>query len=133
MKAARPTPASRSSRSTRPATSTGWDPTTQLGDAGQSPYTRGVRKDDVPGPAVDDAAVLRVRDAEATNERWKLLLPHGSTGLSCAFDLPTQMGYDSDHPRAEGEVGKVGVAIDSLDDMRAAARRAAARHRSRRR
>ena len=46
--------------------------------------------------------------AEATNERWKLLLASGATGLSCAFDLPTQMGYDSDHPRAEGEVGKVG-------------------------
>jgi methylmalonyl-CoA mutase N-terminal domain/subunit len=56
--------------------------------------------------------------AEATNERWKLLLANGSTGLSCAFDLPTQMGYDSDHPRAEGEVGKVGVAIDSIEDMR---------------
>ena len=57
--------------------------------------------------------------AEATNERWKLLLAGGSTGLSCAFDLPTQMGYDSDHPRAAGEVGKVGVAIDSIEDMRA--------------
>ena len=56
--------------------------------------------------------------AEATNERFKFLLDAGQTGLSCAFDLPTQMGYDSDHPRAEGEVGKVGVAIDSLDDMR---------------
>ena len=56
--------------------------------------------------------------AEATNERFKFLLEAGQTGLSCAFDLPTQMGYDSDHPRAEGEVGKVGVAIDSLADMR---------------
>ena len=56
--------------------------------------------------------------AESTNERFKFLLGAGQTGLSCAFDLPTQMGYDSDHPRAEGEVGKVGVAIDSLDDMR---------------
>ena len=56
--------------------------------------------------------------AEATNERFKFLLDAGQTGLSCAFDLPTQMGYDSDHPRAEGEVGKVGVAIDSLADMR---------------
>src|SRR5437763_6449199 len=56
--------------------------------------------------------------AEATNERWRYLLAAGQTGLSCAFDLPTQMGYDSDHPRAEGEVGKVGVAIDSIDDMR---------------
>src|SRR4051812_49575164 len=56
--------------------------------------------------------------AEETNQRFKFLLQAGSTGLSCAFDLPTQMGYDSDHPRAEGEVGKVGVAIDSIDDMR---------------
>ena len=56
--------------------------------------------------------------AEATNQRFKFLLDAGQTGLSCAFDLPTQMGYDSDHPRAEGEVGKVGVAIDSLADMR---------------
>ncbi len=56
--------------------------------------------------------------AEDTNERFKFLLAAGQTGLSCAFDLPTQMGLDSDHPRAEGEVGKVGVAIDSLADMR---------------
>src|SRR5579872_313856 len=56
--------------------------------------------------------------AEATNERFKFLLEAGQTGLSCAFDLPTQMGFDSDHPRAEGEVGKVGVAIDSMADMR---------------
>jgi methylmalonyl-CoA mutase, N-terminal domain len=55
--------------------------------------------------------------ADETNQRFHYLLQHGQTGLSCAFDLPTQMGYDSDHPRAEGEVGKVGVAIDSLDDM----------------
>jgi methylmalonyl-CoA mutase N-terminal domain/subunit len=57
--------------------------------------------------------------AEATNRRFHFLLEAGQTGLSCAFDLPTQMGYDSDHPRAEGEVGKVGVAIDSIDDMAA--------------
>src|SRR5216110_380650 len=56
--------------------------------------------------------------ARDTNERFKFLLAHGQTGLSTAFDLPTQMGYDSDHPRAEGEVGKTGVAIDSVDDMR---------------
>src|SRR5256884_9165508 len=56
--------------------------------------------------------------AEETNTRFKFLLAAGQPGLSCAFDLPTQMGYDSDHPRAEGEVGKVGVAIDSIDDMR---------------
>ena len=56
--------------------------------------------------------------AEETNERFRYLLEHGQTGLSVAFDLPTQMGLDSDHPRAEGEVGKTGVAIDSIDDMR---------------
>jgi methylmalonyl-CoA mutase N-terminal domain/subunit len=56
--------------------------------------------------------------AEATNQRFKFLLAAGQTGLSCAFDLPTQMGYDADHVRAEGEVGKVGVAISSLEDMR---------------
>src|SRR3989440_8531535 len=57
--------------------------------------------------------------AAETNARFRYLLRQGQTGLSIAFDLPTQMGYDSDHPRAEGEVGKTGVAIDSLEDMRA--------------
>ena len=56
--------------------------------------------------------------AAETNRRFRYLLDHGQTGLSVAFDLPTQMGLDSDHPRAEGEVGKTGVAIDSIDDMR---------------
>ncbi len=56
--------------------------------------------------------------ASETNARFRFLLSAGQTGLSCAFDLPTQMGYDSDHPLAEGEVGRVGVAIGSLDDMR---------------
>ena len=56
--------------------------------------------------------------AEETNARFRFLLDHGQTGLSTAFDLPTQMGYDSDSPRAEGEVGRTGVAIDTLDDMR---------------
>src|SRR5438105_11654177 len=56
--------------------------------------------------------------ARATNAGFRYLLDHGQTGLSVAFDLPTQMGYDSDHSRAEGEVGKVGVAIDSMADMR---------------
>jgi methylmalonyl-CoA mutase N-terminal domain/subunit len=56
--------------------------------------------------------------AEATNARWQSLLASGSTGLSCAFDLPTQLGFDSDHPRAAGETGRVGVAIDSIADMR---------------
>src|SRR5205823_1540054 len=56
--------------------------------------------------------------AAETNRRFRYLLEHGQTGLSVAFDLPTQMGYDSDHPRAEGEVGKTGVAIDSVEDMK---------------
>ena len=56
-------------------------------------------------------------DAEESNRRYKYLLEQGQTGLSVAFDLPTQIGYDSDHPLAQGEVGKVGVAIDSLKDM----------------
>jgi methylmalonyl-CoA mutase, N-terminal domain len=96
----------------------GWDPDTKLGLPGKPPYTRGVH------PRIRRDQPWRLRQyagfgtAEATNERWKLLLAAGSTGLSCAFDLPTQMGYDSDHPRAEGEVGKVGVAIDSIEDMR---------------
>src|SRR5439155_724449 len=55
--------------------------------------------------------------ARDTNERFKFLLAHGQTGLSTAFDFPTLMGYDSDHPRSEGEVGKTGVAISSLADM----------------
>jgi methylmalonyl-CoA mutase N-terminal domain/subunit len=96
----------------------GWDPSTKLGAPGQFPYTRGVRRDMYRGRLWTMRQYSGFGDAAATNERWKLLLSHGSTGLSCAFDLPTQMGYDSDHPRAEGEVGKVGVAIDSIEDMR---------------
>ena len=96
----------------------GWDAATQLGVPGGAPYTRGIY------PTMHRTRLWTMRQyagfgsAEATNERFKFLLKAGQTGLSCAFDLPTQMGYDSDHPRAEGEVGKVGVAIDSLEDMR---------------
>ncbi len=96
----------------------GWDPGGKLGTPGQYPYTRGIRPDMYRGRPWTFRQYSGFGTAEATNERWKLLLASGSTGLSCAFDLPTQMGYDSDHPRAEGEVGKVGVAIDSLADMR---------------
>jgi len=96
----------------------GWDPSTQLGTPGRFPYTRGVRADMYRGRPWTMRQYSGFGNAEVTNERWKMLLAHGSTGLSCAFDLPTQMGYDSDHPRALGEVGKVGVAIDSLADMR---------------
>ena len=69
--------------------------------------------------------------ADETNARFRYLLEHGQTGLSVAFDLPTQMGYDSDHPRAEGEVGKTGVAIDSVEDMERLLRRASRSTRSR--
>jgi len=96
----------------------GWDPDEKLGEPGSYPYTRGVRRDMYRGRPWTIRPYSGFGTAKATNERWKLLLANGSTGLSCAFDLPTQMGYDSDHPRAEGEVGKVGVAIDSLADMR---------------
>jgi len=96
----------------------GWDPAARLGAPGTFPYTRGIRADMYRGRPWTFRQYSGFGTAEATNERWKVLLGNGSTGLSCAFDLPTQMGYDSDHPRAEGEVGKVGVAIDSLADMR---------------
>ena len=96
----------------------GWDPETKLGQPGQPPFTRGVYPTMYRGRLWTMRQYAGFGTAEATNERFKFLLAAGQTGLSCAFDLPTQMGYDSDHPRAEGEVGKVGVAIDSIDDMR---------------
>jgi methylmalonyl-CoA mutase, N-terminal domain len=96
----------------------GWDPETMLGDPGKFPYTRGVHPTMYRGRLWTMRQYAGFGSAESTNERFKFLLGAGQTGLSCAFDLPTQMGYDSDHPRAEGEVGKVGVAIDSLADMR---------------
>ncbi len=96
----------------------GFDPESSLGRPGSFPYTRGVQRDMYRGRLWTMRQYAGFGTAEATNERFKFLLEAGQTGLSCAFDLPTQMGYDSDHPRAEGEVGKVGVAIDSLADMR---------------
>jgi methylmalonyl-CoA mutase N-terminal domain/subunit len=96
----------------------GWDPAVQLGTPGQPPYTRGVYPTMYRGKLWTMRQYAGFGTAASTNQRFKFLLDAGQTGLSCAFDLPTQMGYDSDHPRAEGEVGKVGVAIDSLDDMR---------------
>jgi methylmalonyl-CoA mutase N-terminal domain/subunit len=96
----------------------GWDPAEQLGAPGEPPYTRGVYPSMYRGRLWTMRQYAGFGSAESTNRRFKFLLEAGQTGLSCAFDLPTQMGYDSDHPRAEGEVGKVGVAIDSIDDMR---------------
>jgi methylmalonyl-CoA mutase N-terminal domain/subunit len=96
----------------------GWDSAEKLGAPGAEPYTRGIYPTMYRGRLWTMRQYAGFGTAEATNERFKFLLAAGQTGLSCAFDLPTQMGYDSDHPRAEGEIGKVGVAIDSLVDMR---------------
>jgi methylmalonyl-CoA mutase N-terminal domain/subunit len=96
----------------------GWDPQKQLGAPGAFPFTRGIYPTMYRGRPWTIRQYSGFGTAESTNERWRLLLAGGGTGLSCAFDLPTQMGFDSDHPRALGEVGKVGVAIDSIDDMR---------------
>src|SRR3984957_6645398 len=91
---------------------------TQLGEPGSYPYTRGVQETMYRGRLWTMRQYAGFGTATATNLRFKFLLQAGQTGLSCAFDLPTQMGYDADHVRAEGEVGKVGVAISSLEDMR---------------
>jgi methylmalonyl-CoA mutase N-terminal domain/subunit len=96
----------------------GFDEAAMLGEPGGYPYTRGVQPTMYRGRLWTMRQYAGFGSAEATNQRFKFLLEAGQTGLSCAFDLPTQMGYDADHVRAEGEVGKVGVAISSLDDMR---------------
>jgi methylmalonyl-CoA mutase N-terminal domain/subunit len=88
-----------------------------LGFPGEYPYTRGVQPTMYRGRLWTMRQYAGFGTAEESNERYKFLLSQGQTGLSVAFDLPTQIGYDSDHPLARGEVGKVGVAIDSLKDM----------------
>jgi len=95
-----------------------FDAATELGRPGEYPYTRGVQPSMYRGRLWTMRQYAGFGTATATNLRFKFLLQAGQTGLSCAFDLPTQMGYDADHVRAEGEVGKVGVAISSLEDMR---------------
>ncbi len=89
-----------------------------LGFPGQYPYTRGVQPTMYRGRFWTMRQYAGFGSAEETNKRYRYLLDSGQTGLSVAFDLPTQAGYDSDHPLSMGEVGKVGVAIDSIDDMR---------------
>jgi methylmalonyl-CoA mutase, N-terminal domain len=84
---------------------------------GTFPYTRGIRADGYRTRPWTMRQYAGFGSAEETNERFRLLLARGQTGISVAFDLPTQLGLDSDHPRAAGEVGRTGVAIDSLDDM----------------
>jgi len=88
-----------------------------LGYPGEYPFTRGVQPTMYRGRFWTMRQYAGFGTAEETNERFKYLLEQGQTGLSVAFDLPTQMGYDSDHPISRGEVGRVGVAIDSLEDM----------------
>ncbi len=96
----------------------GRDTAAEIGEPGQYPYTRGVRDTMYRGRLWTMRQYAGFGTAQESNERYKFLLGQGQTGLSVAFDLPTQMGRDSDHPLAAGEVGKVGVAIDSLEDMR---------------
>jgi methylmalonyl-CoA mutase N-terminal domain/subunit len=88
-----------------------------LGFPGEHPFTRGVQPTMYRGRLWTMRQYAGFGDAEDSNRRYRYLLDQGQTGLSVAFDLPTQIGYDSDHPRAEGEVGKVGVAICSIEDM----------------
>ncbi len=96
----------------------GFDYAGKLGDPGEYPYARGVYPTMYRGRPWTMRQYAGFGTAKETNERFKYLTEAGQTGLSVAFDLPTQMGRDSDHPLALGEVGKVGVAIDSLLDMR---------------
>src|SRR5947199_807912 len=88
-----------------------------LGEPGSFPYTRGIRRNAYRGKLWTMRQYAGFATAQESNARYKYLLSQGTTGLSVAFDLPTQIGLDSDDPLSAGEVGKVGVAIDSLEDM----------------
>jgi methylmalonyl-CoA mutase N-terminal domain/subunit len=90
----------------------------RLGDPGEYPFTRGIHPDMYRSRRWTMRQYAGYASAKETNERFHYLIDHGSTGLSMAFDLPTQLGRDSDDPLCEGEVGRTGVAIDSIDDMR---------------
>jgi methylmalonyl-CoA mutase, N-terminal domain len=100
-----------------PADLPGWDPNRYLGFPGEPPYTRGIHSTMHRGRLWTMRQFAGFGTAADTNQRFRYLLAQGQTGLSTAFDLPTLMGYDSDHPLSEGEVGKCGVAISSLADM----------------
>ncbi|HKR82788.1 MAG TPA: methylmalonyl-CoA mutase family protein, partial [Terriglobales bacterium] len=100
-----------------PARPDGGEDEQKLGYPGEYPFTRGVQPTMYRGRLWTMRQYAGMGDAEESNKRYKYLLSHGTTGLSVAFDLPTQIGLDSDHPLAMGEVGKVGVAIDSVEDM----------------
>jgi len=110
------------SGATRPAFLTpldlsGFDPAVELGFPGEFPYTRGIQSTMYRGRLWTMRQYAGFGTASESNRRYRYLLAQGVSGLSVAFDLPTQIGYDSDHPLAAGEVGRVGVAIDSIDDM----------------
>ncbi|MFE0703263.1 methylmalonyl-CoA mutase [Streptomyces sp. NPDC058872] len=96
----------------------GWNPVEKLGEPGAYPFTRGVYPSMYTGRPWTMRQYAGFGTAVESNARYKQLIANGTTGLSVAFDLPTQMGHDSDAPIAHGEVGKVGVAVDSIDDMR---------------
>ena len=100
-----------------PARLSGWDATAELGFPGIYPFTRGIHPTMYRGRLWTMRQYAGFGTAAESNKRYRYLLNHGVTGLSVAFDLPTQMGFDSDHSLAAGEVGRVGVAIDSIDDM----------------
>jgi methylmalonyl-CoA mutase N-terminal domain/subunit len=102
-----------------PADTTDVDPAIDIGSPGQFPFTRGVQPDMYRGRPWTMRQYAGFGDAADSNRRYQYLLSQGVMGLSVAFDLPTQIGYDSDHPLAGGEVGRVGVAIDSIEDMEA--------------
>src|SRR5271169_5952708 len=95
----------------------GSDYESEIGYPGEYPFTRGVQATMYRGRLWTMRQYAGMGDAEESNKRYKYLLANGTTGLSVAFDLPTQIGMDSDHALAAGEVGKVGVAIDSIEDM----------------
>ena len=94
-----------------------WDPRRDLGQPGEFPFTRGIQPTMYRGRLWTMRQYAGFGTAAESNRRYRYLLGQGVTGLSVAFDLPTQIGYDSDHPLAAGEVGRVGVAIDTIDDM----------------
>ncbi|MEV7612342.1 methylmalonyl-CoA mutase family protein [Streptomyces sp. NPDC089799] len=101
-----------------PEALTHWDPAVSLGEPGQYPFTRGVYPSMYTGRPWTMRQYAGFGTAAESNARYRQLIEAGTTGLSVAFDLPTQMGHDSDAPLAHGEVGKVGVAVDSVEDMR---------------
>src|SRR6188472_4500370 len=100
-----------------PADLAGWSPGEALGEPGAYPFTRGIQPTMYRGRLWTMRQYSGFSTAEETNRRYRYLLEQGTAGLSMAFDLPTQLGHDSDDAMSAGEVGKVGVAIDSLADM----------------